>query len=347
VTPRPFIIPVFLPHAGCPHRCAFCNQHAVTGLDRDGVTVDSVRRTIGRHLPFRSRQRTCTEIAFFGGNFLGQPAGRIRDLLSVAGEYVEKGLADGIRFSTRPDTVDRQRLALIAGYPVAAVELGVQSMNEKVLSASRRGHSAADAVCAVERLRPLGCRIGLQMMVGLPAEDEADGLGSAERIAALAPDFVRIYPTVVLAGSLLERWYRQGAYRPLGLDEAVERVKGVFRVFSRSGIPVVRMGLQAGLELDAGGGLVAGPYHPAFGHLVYAALFREAAAAALGASGGVRGDVRLHVNPRCLSRMRGLSNANVLALKQGFGLSALHVVSDVGVPANMLRISGGPAVAVY
>ncbi len=343
----PFIVPVFLPHAGCPHRCVFCNQGTLTAGADPRLDAVSFRQRVDAQLRYRSDRRQGAEIAFYGGNFLGLPFERIRELLELGREYVERGVVDGLRFSTRPDTIDPRRIALISAFPVTTVEIGVQSMDDRVLTAARRGHSAADTQGAVALLKSTPTRIGLQLMIGLPGEEEDGCLESAQRTAALAPDFVRIYPTVVLGGSRLADWFRQGLYRPLELTEAVTRAKEVFRVFQRRGIPVVRMGLQAQASLEAAGCILAGPYHPAFGHMVYAALFLEAATAAVGTDGGGSDRLRLFVNPRCISRMRGLSNANVQALKRRFGFVEVLVEADDATSPNMLRIEGRPAVTVY
>jgi histone acetyltransferase (RNA polymerase elongator complex component) len=344
---RPFIVPVFLPHAGCPHRCVFCNQGAITAGADPCLGAAAIRERIDAHLRFRSGRRDRAEIAFYGGNFLGLPPERARELLNIGREYVARGQVEGLRFSTRPDTVDRLTTALFREYPVTTVEIGVQSMDDRVLAAARRGHTAAATEHAVALLKSTPARVGVQLMVGLPGEEAGGCLESARRAAALAPDFVRIYPTVVLGGSRLAEWYRQGVYRPLDLTEAVGRVTEVFRVFRRLGIPVVRMGLQAQTELGATGSVLAGPYHPAFGHMVYAALFQEAAAAALRDAGGAPGDVRLRVNPRSISRMQGLKNANLEALRHRFGLTALRVEADEAIPPDELRVADGPAVKVY
>jgi histone acetyltransferase (RNA polymerase elongator complex component) len=344
---RPFIIPIFIPHAGCPYRCVFCNQNGIAGADALGGSPHALKDRIEAFLRYGSRRRQPAEIAFFGGNFLGMPPGAASSLLAAARPYVEKGLVDGIRFSTRPDTVDSARLALIADYPVTTVELGAQSMDDRVLAAARRGHSAEDTLRAVERLKSRPLAVGLQMMIGLPGETAEGSLESARRLARLAPDFVRIYPTVVLAETVLCDWYRRGAYRPLTLQEAVARTKEAFRIFRRSRIGVIRMGLQATEDLDAGDRVAAGPYHPAFGHLVWAALFLEAAAAALQAAPHRSGGLRLFVHPRCVSRMRGLNNENVKALEGLFSLNRLRVEADREIPEHALRLEGEAPVDVY
>lgn len=336
---RPLIIPIFLPHAGCPHRCVFCNQSSITGITPKAFGSQQLRRRVREFLAAGSPRRYPRQIAFYGGNFLGLKITKIQSLLEAAAEFVAQKQVDGIRFSTRPDTIDNARLDLVANYPVSDIELGVQSMDNRVLTLAQRGHSAADTVAAVAKLKARRLRIGLQMMVGLPGDNPARALASARKIAALQPDFVRIYPTLVVAKSRLVQWYRDSRYRPLSLEKAVCLTKKIYRIFSHHGIPVIRMGLQASRDLDAGSTIVAGPYHPAFGHLVHSALFLEAACRSLRGSPSSGDRVAINVHPRDISRMRGLKNANIEALKNKFKLQAVAVVADAGVGRGQLEIN--------
>ena len=276
---KPLIIPIFLPHAGCPHRCVFCDQSSITGVRSKKRSPKDVRDQIEAFLKFKTGRRNTVQIAFFGGNFLGIPADEIKHLLAEAAEYVKTGRVNSIRFSTRPDTIDHPRLDLIKNFPVTTIELGVQSMDERVLSATKRGHSAADTEKAIQHLKELNYEVGVQLMVGLPGDTPERLIASAQRIARLKPDFIRIYPTVVLAGSPLAAWYRKGEYVPLSLEEGVRQVKDLYLLFKNKNIAVIRMGLQASEDLEYDSTVLAGPYHPAFGHLVYSEISLDMAVA--------------------------------------------------------------------
>jgi len=347
MTARPFIVPVFIPHAGCPHRCVFCNQAAVTGHGGALPEPGNWTAHAGEFLRFRGRRQGTSQIAFFGGNFLGLPDERIRAMLIAASEYVHKALVDGIRFSTRPDTVNRKTLRLIAAFPVQTVELGAQSMDAEVLMLSRRGHTAADTLAAVELLKAAGYAVGLQVMVGLPGDDAARLMETGRRIADLKPDFVRIYPTLVLAGSVLETWYRAGRYRPLEVEEAVEQTMPLYRLFRQHGIAVIRTGLQPTVELSREGAVAAGPFHPAFGHLVQSACFLDAACKGLRCMSGSPRTLEIRVHPRSVSRMRGLKNANCEAIKREFGFSNVKVSPHPDLREDAIGLPDGSAVAVY
>lgn len=328
---RPFVIPVFIPHAGCPHQCVFCNQRSITGTKPELPSAEDLSGLIKTFLEYKKDNRTEVQVAFYGGNFLGLDAADIRRLLEQTRRFVEDGRVDSIRFSTRPDTIDRSRLDILRAFPVKTVELGIQSMDDRVLAAAGRGHTASDTCLAAALLQQYGYQLGAQMMVGLPGDTPLKAMATARRIARLSPAFVRIYPTVVLAGSGLARRYQNGAYQPLSLETCVSLVKDLFLVFQERGIPVIRMGLQASRELDDGAAVLAGPYHPAFGHLVLAALFLDRAAELIAEQGRDGGAVTLAVHPRNISRMRGLKNRNIEILKNRYRLAAIDVCPDLNL----------------
>ncbi len=346
---RPLIVPVFIPHAGCPHRCVFCNQSAVTGCVERLPPPGALREHVAAFLKLSGRRRGPTQIAFFGGNFLGVAEDAMQALLAEAAGCVSSGDVQGIRFSTRPDTVTTRTLKLIEPYPVHTVELGAQSMNAEVLTHSRRGHTPADTLTACRMLKNSGYEIGLQVMVGLPDDDEERLMQTGRDVAGLKPDFVRIYPTLVLAGSRLETQYRQGAYLPLPLDAAVSLTLKLYRLFRAHGIPVIRMGLQASQDISPGGSVLAGPYHPAFGHLVQCAAFLGAVRNALGSLHRTGAKLTLRVHPRSISRMRGLRNATIGTLQREYGFERVKVSADstlaedeigVGRTARVLAFEG-------
>lgn len=336
---RPFIIPVFIPHLGCPHRCVFCNQQAITGVKTDLQNDLSIKAHIEQFLTYRRPYHSKAQIAFYGGNFLGLEKKHLSRLLTLAGQFIEAETVSEIRFSTRPDTVDDESLALIDPYPIAAIELGVQSMDNGVLEASRRGHSAAQTSQAATLIKRQKIPLGLQMMVGLPGDSRATAIRTAHQMAAMEPDFVRIYPTIVLAQSPLASWYERGRYTPLSLEAAVDLVKDLYTIFKGHDITVIRMGLQADDTLAKKNWVMAGPYHPAFGHLVHQALFLDRAVACLETSPPASKQIRLSVHPRSVAQMRGHRNGNLDLLERRFGIVACDVVADESLALDEVRIS--------
>jgi len=335
---RPFIIPIFIPHAGCPHQCAFCNQTLITDRPENMPSKKDISADITRFLSYHRPHHESPQISFYGGTFLGIGKERILKFLGVAEGFVSRGEAASIRFSTRPDTISPEMLDLIQAFPVRTIELGVQSMDDSVLRLSQRGHTALDTRRAVSLIKEGGYEIGLQMMIGLPGQDEFSALATAREIAGLRPDGVRIYPAIVLKNSRMETWYQEGTYEPLSLGVAVTQTKKLYDVFQDKQIPVIRMGLQASESLDFDRAIVAGPYHPAFGHLVHSEIFFDKAASALASETTPIHKTVFVVHPSSIPKMRGLHNANIERLKSLFQIDSIELVPDVSISKETLHV---------
>ena len=323
---------------GCPHRCVFCDQVLITGHTGGRVSPQQVQEQISESLNYRGRHQGPAEVAFYGGNFLGLETSYTQSLLDRAQRFVEDGLIAGIRFSTRPDTVTRDALKALAGYTVQTVEVGAQSMDDSVLSLSRRGHTAEDTRSAVKLLKTNDLKVGIQIMPGLPEDTPESILETGRRVAELKPDFVRIYPTVVVKNTVLEKWYGAGRFKPLSLADAIGLTKRLYLLFKAQGISVIRMGLQATGSLLEPGVVVAGPFHPAFGHLVHSAIFLDLAVRELEMQEALSRRIGLKVCPRDVPKMKGLRNNNIKHLIQQFDLRELKVLPDPAVPENALRV---------
>jgi len=274
----PFVIPIFISHQGCPQRCVFCDQHTITGgagLEDQPVTPEKVRETIDQWLNRPRKERNGgVQVAFYGGSFTGLPTARQRELLAAVKPYIKEGQVDSIRISTRPDYIDEAAIRILKEYSVSIVELGIQSLDQEVLEESLRGHSVRQSEDAIRLLRAKGFTVGAQIMCGLPRDNTSRLMATVKKIAGLAPDFVRIYPVLVLKGSGLEKMYRFRTYKPLSLAKAIALGCRMKALFDQQGIKVVRMGLQPSEELAQK--VVAGPYHPSFGELVMArGLFKK------------------------------------------------------------------------
>ena len=297
---------VFVPHSGCPQRCLFCNQNRISGEDRTPSPAE-VRALCEKFLPARDESGH-TEIAFFGGSFTAIDRGIQRGLLAEAYPFVQSGRASGIRLSTRPDAIDAETLDFLAQYGVTAVELGAQSMDDAVLAANRRGHTAADVRRASALIRAHGgFSLGLQMMLGMYGvrDARADALQTAQQFIGLGADTVRIYPTVVVADTPLCALYRAGQYTPLTVAQAADIAGALLRLFEDAGVRVIRVGLHSDESLRASA--VAGPFHPAFGEMCYSRVFRAKIAEQLPAG---TGPFTVYVHPGCVSRALGYRREN-------------------------------------
>ncbi len=309
----PLVIPIFIPHEGCPHCCVFCNQRRISGFAEKPVNADDIHTIIQTWLERGNSQGSQVQAAFYGGSFTGLPRGRQQELLGAVAPFVEQGRVQTIRLSTRPDYIDADIVAFLLNRHVSIVELGVQSMDNRVLAASGRGHSVGDVQRAVAALRGTGIETGIQLMLGLPGETRRIMMRTVHRVIDLQPDFVRIYPVLVVQNSELARLYEQGKYQPISLDKAVLMAAWMKKRFDRADIRVVRMGLQAGLELEAS--LVAGPWHPAFGELVNSRIMLQQTKKQL--AGVQPGDtIQLSISPKDQSVFQGMNAKNRLRLQE-------------------------------
>jgi len=337
---KPLIIPVFIPHSGCPHQCAFCNQSIITNQESKLPDEISIRSIITQYYQYKGR-REKVELAFFGGNFLGLPQETIICLLDLIQPYIHTKKIDGIRFSTRPDTITIQALDLIKPYNISAIELGVQSMNDEVLLKSKRGHTGMDTVNAIDLLKEYLFKIGVQVMVGLPYDSGNSLFQSTKQLAQLAPDFARIYPLMVLKNSLMEQWYKKGGYQPLSLEESIRLVKGVYQIFKAGNVDVIRMGLQASDIMEDDSMALAGPWHPAFGHLVFSELLFDTVCNKIDQCRG-RGllkskELVLMVHPKSESRLRGDKKVNLKKLNLRYPELNFSIRLDETIPIDQVK----------
>jgi len=322
-----YIIPIFIPHYGCTHACVFCNQQKITGRQLP-VTTQEIAAIIDEHIA-RITQERYIEVAFYGGSFTALDIALQSELLASAYQALQDGKIHGIRLSTRPDCITDSILDNLIAFGVSIIELGVQSLDNAVLHASLRGHTSADVVQAVTSIRNKGLQCGIQLMPGLPGEEWESLIASATGVVNLTPDFVRIYPTIVIAHTQLARMYAAGTYTPLSLPAAIARTAYLKLLFTRYHIPVIRTGLQATEDLGKSDVVLAGPYHPAFGEMVDSYLFYVMLSHSID-SLRVKTDCHLsiHHHPRDTSKVRGMANGNLKKIKDIYPITSLTLTAD-------------------
>ena len=305
-------IALFIPDEGCPHRCSFCNQKTITGTGKRPEPIDVISAC--ETALNGKKDVSGGEIAFFGGSFTAIERGYMLSLLKCAKSYLDRGLFKGIRISTRPDCVDESILALLKEYKVTSIELGCQSMDDEVLFLNERGHTAAQCENACRLVREYGFELGVQMMTGLFGDTDEKALETAERLIALRPDTARIYPTVVLKNTALERLYAEGRYRAQTLEEAVALCSRLLKMFTQGGVKVIRLGLHSGGGVEEN--YVAGAYHPAFREKCESRLYRENIEKLLSENRVQKGEATVFVSPRYLSQAKGQKKENITYFKE-------------------------------
>lgn len=321
---RKINIPIFVSHQGCPNDCIFCNQKKITGVYKK-EKEEEIKDKISSFL------ETCDanseiEISFFGGSFTGIDIEEQNMYLNVANNFFSDKRIKGIRVSTRPDYISYDILDNLYKKGVTTIELGVQSMNDTVLSMNKRGLTSNQTADAVKKIREYDFNLGLQMMIGMYGSTPQDDIYTCEEIIKLKPDFVRIYPTVVIKETALYDLYRCKAYTPYSLDEAVKISAKLLLKFQNANIDVIRIGLMAGEDINEN--KVYGPYHSSFRELVESYIYYNR----------IRDEIIklnaksiiIKCNSKLVSKIIGNKRINIKKLTEEFNLKSLKVVeSDI------------------
>ena len=338
---KQYIIPIFVPHLGCPNECTFCNQRKISGQTTN-VSENDVRDTIEYYLSNFKEKDSYKEVAFFGGSFTGIDVEVQNKLLETAYEYIKEKKIDGIRISTRPDYIDKATLKRLKKYKVKTIELGVQSTNDYILQKSKRGHTYKDVVKASKLIRWYGFTLGHQMMVGLPDSTELDEINTAKDLIKLKPKIVRIYPVLVIRGTELEEEYKNGEYEPLELNQAVERCKELCYLFGEKKINVIRIGLQNTESIcspkNPSSEVVAGPYHETFRQLVESSIYYDTIVNKIKTFNTKVKEVEIIVNPQNVNNVVGYKRENILKLKEMYNVDIV-VKQDIKYPVEKIDIN--------
>lgn len=297
-------IAIFVPHAGCPHKCSFCDQRTISGAQHSPTGLEVAQ--ICSQAVTEMKEPENAEIAFFGGSFTAINRAYMLELLQAAHPFVKEGKVKGIRISTRPDCITPEILDILKMYGVTAIELGAQSMVDEVLAANERGHSASDAAKASQLIRSYGFELGLQMMTGLYKSSPERDMLTMQRIIDLSPDTVRIYPTVVLKGTVLADIMKPEDY--ITLDEMAQLCALMLLRFHEAGIRVIKCGLHASefVERD----MVGGYYHPAFREMCESYIYRRKIEECLRENGISSGRAVLEICPKGISPGYGHKKMN-------------------------------------
>ena len=336
-------IAIFIPHAGCPHKCSFCDQNAITSQENLPRGEDVTRICTQAFSEITDLHET--EIAFFGGSFTAIPRGYMLELLTAAKPFAMQ--CKGIRISTRPDCIDRRILAVLKEYRVSSIELGAQSLDDAVLAANERGHTAQDVYDASRLIREYGFELGLQIMPGLYGASISSDMETRESVLALHPDTIRIYPVVILKGTHLGELYETGEYAPLPFDRMVEQIAYTMEDCMDAGIRILKVGLHASEFVQEKA--IGGYYHPAFRELCESVIYRNRMETAVGdAAGFFPGNGRYQmevwaeehtfaVHPSCVSKAVGQKRSNIRFFKEYYGTD-IRIIGDGSVPPFQVQI---------
>lgn len=317
------IIPIFIPHYGCPNDCVFCNQRKITGMSTD-ISNSDVENTILEYLSYFKRKDN-VEVAFYGGSFTAIPIDKQSEFLKVAYKYKRKGLVDFIRLSTRPDAIDAEILINLKKYGVDIIELGVQSLDFEVLRLSNRGHDAKCVYESSKLIKDYGFLLGLQQMVGLPGDSLEKSLYTAREFVKLEPYCVRIYPTLVIKETALYKNLKDGNYNALDLETSIKYVADLLNVYYKNNINVIRVGLQPTENINYNGDVVAGAFHPAYRQLVEAYYFKAGLLNYFEKSKNISEEILIFANGKNISNISGQRAKNKSEMIKKLGISKINL----------------------
>jgi len=320
-----YTIPIFIPEKACPFRCVYCNQYSIANKIQS-PSIEEVKEIIENYLktfPAHGIKR----LGFFGGNFTGISIEAQNQYLEVVSPYIELNRIESIMLSTRPDYISEEILDNLKRYQVETIELGVQSLDDEVLIKSGRGHSVDDVKNASALILKKGFKLGLQMMIGLPADNFEKTMKTAQGIIDMGAHFTRVYPTLVIKDTALETMYKSGKYTPLSLEQAVEWCKHLMKLFDKNSVTILRMGLHPSEGLIIGDSLVAGPFHISFKELVLSALWKDILEEALiGKHGEI---IVIEVSSKSINAAIGFKSSNKKYLLDKYGSISFKINNDL------------------
>lgn len=321
------IIPIFVPHKGCPFDCIYCNQKTISG-QIDDMNEEKMKLIIDEHIK-SSAKNDYIEIGFYGGSFTGIEKEQQINFLKAASEYVKEGKVRDIRLSTRPDYINHDILDYLKYYNVKTIELGVQSLDENVLLKSFRGHTIDDVIKASHQIKEHGFSLGIQTMIGLPGDNRNKDIDTAKKVIELGPDLVRIYPTLVIRNTFLEVMYNKGDYVPPSLEESIDICAELLELYEKNGIKVIRIGLQPTDNINNGADVIAGPFHPAFRQLVESrrTLYKIEKFIKDNELESANGII-VFTGSKFISNVVGQKQSNINYLKERFGYELIRVKVD-------------------
>lgn len=329
------IIPIFVPHMGCPHDCIFCNQRKITNFV-DVLDEVDIRKNIENYISYFKNKNIPIEIAFYGGSFTGLDKNLMIRYLEIAKYYIDIDFVNSIRISTRPDYISKEILDILIKYKVHTIELGVQSMTQSTLDLNNRGHNVECVYESSSLIKKYNIKLGLQMMVGLYGDTIDTVVNTAFEICKISPDFVRVYPTLTIKDTELERLYYSKEYIPMSLEDSICLCKYIYVIFKYYNIPIIRLGLQSSDNISEDVDIVAGPYHPAFRELVESSVYRDFIEYYM-CFFDIKDDITIKCNNSEVSKIVGNKRSNLKYFKEKYNINIK--IKTLTLEKNILKFN--------
>jgi len=237
----------------CPGQCIFCPTYpsipqsytpespAVLRAIRCGYDASKQVRSRLKALSEMGHPTDKIELIVMGGTFLAYPEeyqyrfikGCLDGLNGQESADLEEAKkinetaqhrCTGMCIETRPDWCREQEIERMLEFGATRVELGVQILDDEIYRLTRRGHRVEDVVRATARLRENGFKVHYHLMPGLPGSTPEHDLELSRKLfedERFKPDGLKLYPTMVVEGTELEKWYLEDRYQPYEISTMI------------------------------------------------------------------------------------------------------------------------------
>ena len=265
------IIPIFINHRGCKYRCIFCSQKSAvefhdTPFEKIPEIIESYISTQINKFGKINPKYEITQIAFYGGSFTWIGKNFMNKYFNAVKPFMTKYNIDSIRISTRPDCINYEILNFLRNNKVKTIEIGAECFDDNILEILKRGHSVEDILNASKIIKENNFELSIQLMIGLPEENEDVLNKNLQFLKKIKPDFLRIFPLIVLKNTEIEKMFREKRFTPITLEKAVEILKRFFDLCKENRIKIIQTGLHYSEHLLKN--YVAGPLHPSLKDIV-------------------------------------------------------------------------------
>lgn len=317
------IFPIFIPQQGCPFKCIYCDQVQFDAVNT--IPHEMISSQLAQFCAMHSGKTK--QVAFYGGTFTGLETSVRDTYYQLIEPFLDNQMS--IRISTRPDFIDAEILNWSKEHHITTIELGIQDFNNEVLKSSQRGYNNQQAINACKIVKQFGFELGVQLMPGLPNSTKETHRMNMEALQIVKPDFIRLYPVIVLAETPLWSEWQAGKYTPLSLDQAIDICIEYYDWAALQNIRISKIGIPS-LEK---GRKYAGPYHAAFGELVKGEILIRKIAQ------NYNQQEKIRISAHDISMLTGHKGYNLNKLQERFKKCSIKIEQDTQLRSGEIRFS--------
>ena len=258
------IIAIMTKPLPCPGTCIYCPGEASQPGEKvaqsyTGQEPAAMRSIHCNYDPFKQVQSRIRdleaighkidkiELIIMGGCFLSTDLayqnhfvkGALEGIVNTQVQSLEevKALAEvskrriiGITVETRPDYCKEQHVDQMLSFGTTRVEIGIQTVYDEIYELVKRGHSTADSIEAIRIAKDAGMKVNAHIMPNLPGVNYRKDLETFNSLFSNSdyrPDMLKIYPCLVIKGTELYDWWKEGKYKPYSTEDLVDLIANV------------------------------------------------------------------------------------------------------------------------